>query len=71
MSVPYGGDCSSVLLLGLQLSAVVVHYIVPRHVSLCPLWNKGHVKQAFMSLSLGPLWLKIKIVAVGFIPAIH
>ena len=41
MLIVYGGDCSSVLLLGLQLSAVVVHYIVPRHVGLCPLWNRG------------------------------
>ena len=42
-----------------------------RHVSLCLHCVRGYVEQAFMSLSLGPLWLKIKILAVGLIPAIH
>jgi len=42
-----------------------------RQVSLCLHCVSGYVEQAFTTLSLGPLWLKIKIVALGFIPAIH
>ena len=42
-----------------------------RHVHLCLDCVRGHVEQAFISLSLGALWPKIKIVAVSFVQAIH